>query len=139
MNVERQADDRQGYENFIGAGASQQLGVTGALRRDEQNRAVTREAYAQLEVPLTTTLGASAGVRAGRVSLSARDRFLGNGDDSGSLRYDYANPAVGLGWKVAPSLLLHAALGRGFESPTLNELAYRADGQGADHHGGEVG
>lgn len=130
VNVERQEDDRQGYENFIGTGASQQLGVTGALRRDEQNRAVTREAYAQLEVPLTTTLAASAGVRAGRVSLSARDRFLGNGDDSGSLRYDYANPAVGLGWKVAPSLLLHAALGRGFESPTLNELAYRADGQG---------
>lgn len=130
VNLERQRDDRQGYENFVGTGTSQQLGVTGALRRDEQNRAVTREAYAQGELPLTTTLTASAGVRAGRVSLSARDRFLGNGDDSGSLRYDYANPAVGLGWKLTPSLLLHAALGRGFESPTLNELAYRADGQG---------
>lgn len=130
VNLERQKDDRQGYENFLGTGASQQLGVTGALRRDEANEAVTREAYAQVEWPLTTTLSTSAGVRAGRVSLSARDRFLGNGDDSGSLRYDYANPAVGLGWKVAPSLLLHAALGRGFESPTLNELAYRADGQG---------
>jgi iron complex outermembrane recepter protein len=130
VNVERQKDDRQGYENFLGTGASQQLGVTGALRRDEENEAVTREAYAQAELPLTTTLSASAGVRAGRVSLSASDRFLSNGDDSGSLRYDYANPAVGLGWKVAPSLLLHAALGRGFESPTLNELAYRADGLG---------
>ncbi|OWQ92210.1 hypothetical protein CDN99_07670 [Roseateles aquatilis] len=130
VNVERQTDDRQGYENFAGAGAAQRLGVTGALRRDERNEAVTREAYAQLEVPLGTTLSASAGVRAGRVTMSARDRFLSNGDDSGSLRYDYANPAVGLGWKVASDLLLHAALGRGFESPTLNELAYRADGLG---------
>ena len=130
VNVERQEDDRQGYENFVGTGATQQLGVTGALRRDETNKAVTREAYAQAELPLTTTLSASAGLRAGRVTLSARDRFLGNGDDSGSLRYAYANPAAGLGWKLAPSLLLYAAVGRGFESPTLNELAYRADGQG---------
>ncbi len=130
VNVERQNDDRQGYENFIGSGSSQQLGVTGALRRDEDNRAVTREAYAQLEWPVTTTLAANAGVRAGRVTLSARDRFLSNGDDSGTLRYEYANPAVGLGWKVLPSLLLHVGAGRGFESPTLNELAYRADGLG---------
>ena len=130
LNLERQRDDRQGYENFIGTGASQRLGVTGALRRDEDNDAVTREAYAQLELPLTPSLEASAGVRAGRVTLSAKDRFLANGDDSGSLRFGYANPALGLGWKPMSSLLLHAAVGRGFESPTLNELAYRADGLG---------
>lgn len=130
VNVERQRDDRQGYENFIGTGASQVLGVTGALRRDEDNAATTREAYAQLEAPLTESLTASAGLRAGRVSLSARDRFLANGDDSGARRDRYTTPAAGLGWRVAPSLLLHAAVGRGVESPTLNELAYRADGQG---------
>lgn len=130
VNVERQRDDRQGYENFIGTGASQVLGVTGALRRDEDNAATTREAYAQLEAPVTETLTATAGLRAGRVSLSARDRFLANGDDSGARRDRYTTPAAGLGWRVAPSLLLHAAVGRGVESPTLNELAYRADGQG---------
>ncbi|MDH0866106.1 TonB-dependent receptor [Mitsuaria sp. GD03876] len=130
VNLERQRDDRQGYENFIGSGTAQQLGVTGAPRRDEDNAATTREAYAQLEWPVATDWTASAGVRAGRVTMSARDRFLSNGDDSGSLRYTYANPAVGVGWKPVPSLLLHAAIGRGFESPTLNELAYRADGQG---------
>ncbi|WP_067064584.1 TonB-dependent receptor family protein [Roseateles chitosanitabidus] len=130
VNLERQRDDRQGHENFIGSGAAQRLGVTGALRRDEDNEAVTREAYAQLEAPITETLSASAGVRAGRVTLSAQDRFLSNGDDSGAARYRYATPALGLGWKAAPGWLLHAAVGRGFESPTLNELAYRADGQG---------
>lgn len=135
VNLERQRDDRQGYENFIGPAASPRLGVTGALRRDEGNEAVTREAYAQLEMPLAPAWNASAGVRAGRVSLSARDRFLANGDDSGDLRYDYANPAVGVGWRPMPSLLLHASLGRGFESPALNELAYRADGQGGFNAG----
>ena len=135
LNVERLRDDRQGYENFIGTGAAQQLGVTGALRRDEANEAVTREAYAQLELPLSETLSASAGARAGRVTLSARDRFLSNGDDSGSRRYGYVNPVAGLGWRITPALLLHAAVGRGFESPTLNELAYRADGLGGFNGG----
>ncbi|UXH80555.1 TonB-dependent receptor family protein [Roseateles amylovorans] len=130
LNLERQRDDRQGYENFIGIGASQQLGVTGALRRDEDNRATTREAYAQLEMAVSEAVSASAGVRAGQVRMSARDRYLANGDDSGALRFSYANPALGLGWRLSPALLLHTSIGRGFESPTLNELAYRADGLG---------
>lgn len=130
VTLEDQQDDRQGYENFIGAGADQQLGVTGALRRDEDNKASTRDAYAQLEMPLTTSLSASAGVRSGRVTMRTRDRYLSNGDDSGALRYHYTTPALGLGWRVSPELMLHAAIGRGFESPTLNELAYRPDGEG---------
>lgn len=130
VNLERQRDDRQGFQNFIGTGAAQQLGVTGALRRDEDNRATTREAYAQWDGALTSTLDAMVGVRGGEVRMSAQDRFLSNGDDSGARRFRYANPAVGLGWRLTPALLLHAAVGRGFESPTLNELAYRSDGTG---------
>jgi len=135
VNLERQRDDRQGYENFIGTGQAQQLGVTGALRRDEGNRATTREAYAQWDGALTGTLEASVGVRAGEVRMSADDHFPANGDDSGSRRYRYANPAVGLGWRVAENWLLHAAAGRGFESPTLNELAYRSDGSSGFNSG----
>ncbi|WAC72145.1 TonB-dependent receptor [Roseateles sp. SL47] len=127
-NVERQRDDRKGYQNFIGTGAAQQLGVTGALRRDEDNEACAREAYAQWDGALTTQLTGTLGLRAGELRMSAQDRYLSNGDDSGSRRYRYANPAVGLGWALTEGLLLHAAAGRGFESPTLNELAYRADG-----------
>jgi iron complex outermembrane receptor protein len=33
-----------------------------------------------------------------------------------------------LSWRAAPGLRLYISAGRGFESPTLNELAYRADG-----------
>ncbi|MBB3192744.1 TonB-dependent receptor family protein [Roseateles terrae] len=130
VNLERQRDDRQGFQNFIGTGPTQQLGVTGALRRDEDNRATTREAYAQWDGALTSTLDGMIGVRGGEVRMSAQDRYLSNGDDSGARRFRYANPAVGLGWRLAPGLLVHAAVGRGFESPTLNELAYRVDGTG---------
>ena len=126
--LETQADDRRGYENFIGTGPTQQLGVTGAQRRDERNRATTRDAYAQADWRLMPALTASAGVRSGRVKMRTRDAYLSNGDDSGELSFDYTNPVLGLRWQALPSLQLHASTARGFESPTLTELAYRPDG-----------
>jgi iron complex outermembrane recepter protein len=127
--LERQRDDRRGFENFIGSGSARVLGVTGALRRDEANRIGTRDVYAQAEVALADTLSATLGLRSGRVDFTAADRFLANGDDSGALRFDYRNPVAGLRWEVQPGLTLHATAARGFESPTLNELAYRPDGR----------
>jgi iron complex outermembrane recepter protein len=69
------------------------------------------------------------GVRAGRVSLDANDRYLANGNDSGALAFRYVNPVLGLRWKPDADTTVHASLGRGYESPTLGELAYRPDGQ----------
>jgi iron complex outermembrane receptor protein len=128
--LDSQTDARRGYENFTGTGAAQVLGVTGALRRDESNRARSADVFAQGEVALGAGLTASAGVRSGRVKLSAEDKFLANGDDSGSLAYRYTNPVLGLRWQLAPGWQLHASAARGYESPTLGELAYRVDGAG---------
>ncbi len=132
---EAQKDDRQGYENFTGTGTAQQLGVTGRLRRDELNRAKTQEAYAQMSTPLAAALQLSAGLRSGRVEMSVRDRYLSNGDDSGDLSYRYDNPVLGLRWTLAPTWMLHASVARGFESPTLGELAYRPDGSAGFNSG----
>ena len=131
-SLETQADDRRGYLNYVGSGASRQLGVTGDLRRDERNRATSRDVFAQLDWTLSPVVTASAGVRSGEVKLSTRDRYIrpgtANGDDSGDLRFDYTNPVVGLRWQALPQLQLHASAARGFESPTLGEVAYRNDG-----------
>lgn len=127
LNAEDQIDDRQGYENFIGTGTSQQLGVTGRLRRDERNRASTREAFAQTQVPLAESLALTGGLRSGRVRLRTEDHYLSNGDDSGTLTFRYNNPVLGLRWTASPGWTVHASAARGFESPTLGELAYRAD------------
>lgn len=126
---ESQRDDRRGFENFVGVAPDPLLGVTGALRRDEGNRAVTRDAYVQGEWQINEVLNTTAGVRRGRVTFSAGDRYLANGDDSGQLAFRYTNPVLGLRWKAAPGLMLHASVARGFESPTLAELAYRPDAQ----------
>ena len=129
--AERSQEDRRGFANFIGAAPVRLLGVTGNLRRDETNRASSRDVYAQAEVELSAHWAATLGLRSGRVSFDSTDRFIvgGNLDDSGSLRYDYTNPVAALQWRPSEQLNVYLSAGRGFESPTLNELAYRPDGQ----------
>ncbi len=133
VDVETEIDQRRGYENFTGSGADRVLGVTGKLRRDETNRATSTDAYGQASLPLAPALVAVGGVRAGRTEISTADHYVvlpGNKDDSGSLAYNYVNPVVGLRWELQPGWMLHGSIARGFESPTLTELAYRPDGGG---------
>ncbi|UZG45371.1 TonB-dependent receptor family protein [Caldimonas thermodepolymerans] len=127
---EHQRDRRKGYENHAGSDAGQRLGVTGALRRNEVNAADTTDLYTQAEVDLGERVVATLGLRAGRLRQRSDDRFLANGDDSGHARFRYANPVAGLLWRATPQWNLYASVGRGFEAPTLNELAYRGDGSG---------
>ena len=124
VNAESQSDERRGYENFIGT----TLGVTGALRREETNKARNTDVYAQGEHKLSPTVRLSAGLRSGRIRYSTDDAYLSNGDDSGRRSFSYTNPVAGLSWTLQPNWNLYASAGRGFEAPTLTELAYRADG-----------
>jgi len=126
VDFEQLDEDRRGYENF--AGLPQQLGVRGRLRRDESNRVQSLDAYAQLESELSENFRLLAGVRSARVTFNGTDEFLSNGDDSGSASYNATNPTVGLNWRLDPNTSLYAAYGQGFETPTLNELAYRPNG-----------
>jgi iron complex outermembrane receptor protein len=122
---DRQDEDRRGYNNFIGPA----LGVQGTLRRNEANRATTFDPYAQLEWD-TSAWTATAGLRRSTVKLSSSDRYIapGNPDDSGAVRYAATNPVVGLRYKLTPTVQAYASAGKGFETPTLNEVAYRAFG-----------
>ena len=127
--TEQQGEGRRGYENFTGTPPNQILGVTGKLRRDEDNSVRTTDVYAQGEVEFAPALTATLGVRTGRLSVNTSDKYPSNGDDSGSLGYNYTNPVGALQWKPSDALNLYVSAGRGFESPTLGELAYRPDGQ----------
>lgn len=127
--LDRQGEDRRGYQNYIGSGTGQQLGVTGALRRQERNVVRGVDAYAQAEIELSPALLATLGLRSGGLRVSSRDEYLTNGDDSGRLQFHYTTPVAGLLWKAAPALNLYASVSRGSESPTLAELAYKPGGQ----------
>ncbi|RYX95586.1 MAG: TonB-dependent receptor [Comamonadaceae bacterium] len=129
LAIDRQDEDRRGFENFQGAGPGAALGVQGRLRRDEANRATTLDPYAQVEWD-SAAWTATAGVRRSTVKLSSADRYVapGNANDSGAVEYAATNPVLGLRYKLSPTLQAYASAGKGFETPTLNEVAYRAFG-----------
>lgn len=127
---DRQKEWRRGFENFLGtASAPAALGVQGALRRDEDNTASTLDPYAQLAWE-STRWTLSAGVRHSTVRFDSRDHYITarNPDDSGASRYSGSMPVLGLRYRLSDALQLYASAGRGFETPTLNEVAYKASG-----------
>ena len=127
LDFERAVDERRGYENFVGT----TLGVRGALRRDERNLVTSTAPYVQA-VWERGNWQWSAGLRHSTVKFRVEDDYItgGNGDDSGSVTYRRATPAVAVLWKAHPSLNLYASVGTGFETPTLGELSYSGAGGG---------
>ncbi len=122
---------RRGYENFIGVGATSTLGVTGNLRRDEQNNVRNQDVYTQSEFKVSRSLSLTVGVRHSHVRFFSEDHFIiagKNPDDSGRASYTKTTPAVGASFKIIEGFNIYASTGRGFETPTFNELSYRASG-----------
>ena len=126
MATDTLEQQRRGYENFVGP----VLGVRGRLRRDEVTRVRSVDAYAQAQWDVHPRWRLLAGARHSQVSLDTRDDYLaaGNPDDSGRVRFRATTPTAGVLFRASPRLHLHVSAGRGFETPTIAELAYRADG-----------
>ena len=124
VEIDQMREDRQGYINT--------LGVRGALKRDELNHVTSQGVYAQAAYDLTSQWTVTAGARSSRVEFESADRYIRpgtlNGDDSGNRNYSATSPVLGLAWKATPSLNFYANVGRGFETPTFNELSYRPNG-----------
>ncbi len=125
IDYDRSRDDRTGYENFIGS----TLGVKGNLRRSEIDTFTSLDPYAQATWTLDRWTW-QAGVRHNTMRVKVDDRYLSNGDDSGSRRFSKTTPAVGVSYAIDPALHVYASAGRGFETPTQGELAYSSDGSG---------
>lgn len=129
---DRMDEKRRGYENYLGPVATPQLGVRGRLRRDERNEVSNLDPYAQATWHINPQWTLEAGVRRSSVRFESRDRYVTdrNGDDSGSARHHKTLPVASLRWQPTRDLALYLSTGRGFETPTLNELSYRPDGKG---------
>jgi iron complex outermembrane receptor protein len=121
---ERMDQARRGYVNNNGS--------LGALRRDEDDVAISSGLFVQADWRFAERWSALAGVRASRVSFNSTDHFIvpGNPDDSGSKTYDATTPSVGVLYRLAPATSLYASYGRGFETPTFAELANQNNASG---------
>ncbi len=124
FDYDRMAQHRKGYIN--------NNGISGALKRDEDNTVTNTDAYAQLEWKFAPRWNASAGMRHSRVRFNSKDYFIvpgtANGNDSGSVSYTKTTPVAGIVFNASPTWNVYANIGRGFETPTLIELAYRPGG-----------
>ncbi|WBU51553.1 TonB-dependent receptor [Kosakonia pseudosacchari] len=131
LNYENMSEERKGYENFMMDGTTPVYGEKGNLRRNERNLMWNVDPYLQTAWQLTDKLSMDAGVRYSSVWFDSNDHYITarNGDDSGEASYHKWLPAASLKYAMTEAWNVYAAAGRGFETPTINELSYRADGK----------
>ena len=102
------------------------LGVQGALKRDEDDEVSATDFYAQAEWQFAERWSAHAGLRTSRVEFKSTDYFTTvNPDDSGTRTYSETTPVAGVLYRHTKNLSFYGAVGEGFETPTFAELAHQ--------------
>lgn len=117
-------DRRRGYVN--------NQGVAGDLRRDELGEVTSRDVYLLTELNPLSALNLYTGVRETSLDAEVQDYFIitGNPDDSGGRDYREQAFALGGSYQLDERWELFASSGRGYETPTLTEMAYKSSGTG---------
>ncbi|KFC10564.1 putative TonB-dependent receptor [Trabulsiella guamensis ATCC 49490] len=128
LDYENMSEKRKGFENFVMVDGAPQFGEKGAMRRDERNLMWNLDPYLQTQWQLTDKLTLDAGVRYSSVWFDSNDHYIttGNADSSGESSYHEWLPAGSLKYAVTDAWNLYASAGRGFETPTINELSYKS-------------
>ena len=126
LNYDNLDEARRGFQNFIGA----QTGVLGALRRNEDNNIHSFDQYAQAQWEPSEQWLLMSGLRHSMVKVVSTDKYVvgANGDDSGTTSFSAVTPVLGVTWRALPALNVYASLGKGFETPTINEASYKPSG-----------
>jgi iron complex outermembrane recepter protein len=117
LDADYVSDRRTAQQNVAGE-------PVGDLGRNEENIAYNTDAFVQSQWFFNEKYTGLLGARLTRVNLEVKDDFLTDGDGSGSKRYSGVSPVLGLTRHVSPTLNVFAQMGRGFETPTLNEVLY---------------
>jgi iron complex outermembrane receptor protein len=122
VNYDDLEEARKGYLNFEGA----EFGVEGAVRRDEANHVYDFDQYVQAQWDPHPRWRAILGVRNNLVQVTSHGHIpVLDGADS-SVRYSAVNPVAGVTFRASSAVNLYGSYGKGFETPTLNDLAYRS-------------
>ena len=122
FDYDRMAENRRGYIN--------NNGLAGALKRNEDDVVTNSDVFGQLEWKFAPRWSLITGLRYSRVAFNSKDYFItpGNPDDSGSISFSKTTPVAGVMFQASPTVHLYGNVGRGFETPTFAELAYRPGG-----------
>ncbi len=115
-------ETRAGLLNYIG----DDLGVPGSVRLQEANHVYDLAEYLQAQWDPDAWWRLTAGVRNNVVEVGSNQHFPVTDDPHSSVRYTAVSPVAGAVFHATPDLNLYASYGKGFETPTLNDLAYRS-------------
>lgn len=109
-------------------GGAAALGVKTSNTRNEDNQAENSDLFIQASSLVSDKVSLVAGLRYSTVRLTSADNYLSDGNGSGSVSYQASSPVLGLTYHATDRLNLYANYGKGFESPTLAEVAYSGAG-----------
>jgi iron complex outermembrane recepter protein len=122
LNYDDLAETRKGYLNYIGS----QLGVQGALHRYETNYVFDFDQYLQAQWDPAARWRIIAGVRNSLVDVTSHGHLAVLDAADSEVRYSAVNPVAGVIYRATSAINIYGSYGKGFETPTLNDLAYRS-------------
>ena len=121
---DRSREWRQGGTSTTGGEKS-----PGSINRDEVNEAQNSDLFVNATALVSESVSMVAGLRYSTLRFTSVDNFLSDGSDgSGRTVFRATSPVLGLTYHVSETVNLYANYGKGFESPTLAEVAYRDSG-----------
>ncbi|MEZ7848458.1 MAG: TonB-dependent receptor [Polaromonas sp.] len=100
---------------------------TNPLTRNEDNRSQNSDFFVQATTLATDKISVITGLRTSTVNFTSQDYLA---DGSGSVAYRANSPVLGLTYHATDRINLYANYGKGFETPTLAEVAYTGNGTG---------
>jgi iron complex outermembrane receptor protein len=123
VDLQRMSDDRQNLVSDAGV-------PTSVVFLNQQERVTEVGPFAQVQWSVNQRLLVSGGARFDWVRFSLDDRFLDDGDDSGTRSMSALSGNIGASWAFDQRFVPYANLSTSFETPTTTELVNQPDGSG---------
>ena len=116
---DKSSERRQGGASLLGEKKA------GSLTRDEDNQTQNGDFFVQATAHVSEQISIVGGLRQSNVAFNSNDNYLLDGKDgSGNASFSASSPVLGVTWHANEQLNIYANYGKGFESPTLAEMAY---------------
>ena len=115
---DRSREYRQGGQTLAGQKSS--------TTRSEDNQSENSDLFVQGTALVSDHVSIATGLRYSTVRFTSDDYYLAdNYNGSGNVSYQATNPVLGFTYHATDNLNLYANYGKGFETPTLAEMAYK--------------
>lgn len=114
LDVDRQDDDRQRYDN--------NMGVLGPLIADQNELVTNIGLFLQNEIALSDDFALTLGLRYDEIEYEVEDKFLADGNDSAKRTLDEVSPMFGVLYSPFDTANFYATISTAFEAPTTVEL-----------------